>query len=219
VTYVARNLEPYRGFPALMRALPAILEARPHCEVVIVGGDGVSYGSTPQGGQSWREQLLAEVKPDLRRVHFVGRIPYSQFLPLLQISSAHVYLTVPFVLSWSLLEALAAGCIVVGSATGPVMEVIDHGRNGFLADLLSPPAIAAQVIEVLRQRSALASLAVAARHTVLERYDLQRHCLPQQLQLIHRLAESGYSGQRRRLAHVTGYPATISQQRAVDAGR
>jgi glycosyltransferase involved in cell wall biosynthesis len=111
VTYVARNLEPYRGFHSFMRALPEIQRRRPRAHAVIVGGDEVSYGSKPRDGRTWRQTLLGEVggKLDLSRVHFLGKVPYDTYLKVLQVSSAHVYLTYPFVLSWSMLEAMAAG--------------------------------------------------------------------------------------------------------------
>lgn len=132
VTYVARNLEPYRGFHVFMRTLPALLAAHPTCQVMIVGGDSVSYGSKPKHATGWKEALLQEVSIDPNRVHFLGKIPYDRYRLLLQISAAHVYLTYPFVLSWSLLEAMATGCLVIGSDTPPVREVIQHGVNGLL---------------------------------------------------------------------------------------
>ncbi|MEP5758248.1 MAG: glycosyltransferase family 4 protein, partial [Litoreibacter sp.] len=131
LTYVSRNLEPYRGFHSFMRALPGILKSRPNAQVVVVGGDEVSYGSRPKGGGSWREAMLAEVGTLPACVHFTGRIPYSDYLALLQISSVHFYFTYPFVLSWSMLEAMAAGAFVVGSNTPPVAEVIEDGVNGW----------------------------------------------------------------------------------------
>lgn len=172
VTYLARNLEPYRGFPSFMRALPRILAERPHAQVVIVGGDGVSYGGKPADGRSWRETMAAEVRFDPARVHFIPRLSYNSYLALLRVSSAHVYLTYPFVLSWSFMEAMAAGCLVVGSATAPVQEVIRHGVNGLLVDFHSPDEIAGTVVEALAAAPALAPLRVAARRTVQDRYDL-----------------------------------------------
>lgn len=120
ITYVARNLEPYRGFHTFMRALPEILRRRPLTHVVVVGADGVSYGRAPPGGAaSYRELYLKELgdRIDLDRVRFVGRVPYARFLQVLQVSSAHIYLTYPWVLSWSMLEAMSAGCAIVGSRT------------------------------------------------------------------------------------------------------
>jgi glycosyltransferase involved in cell wall biosynthesis len=187
VTYVARSLEPYRGFPSLMRALPEVLRRRPAAQVVVVGADDVSYGRPPPGGGTWREALAAEAAFDPGRVHFLGRIPRAQYIRLLQISAVHVYLTVPFVLSWSMLEAMAAGCLIVGSATPPVQEVIEDGRNGWLVDFFSPAAIADRVVEALAQGPNLAPLRQAARWTALGRYALAR-CLPRQVALLETLA-------------------------------
>ena len=189
ITYVARNLEPYRGFHVFMRAIPEIQRRRPKARVVIVGGDEVSYSPRLPPGQTYRAALLRELdgKVDLSRVSFVGRIPYRDYLALLRRSSVHVYLTYPFVLSWSLLEAMACGCLVVGSRTPPVEEVIADGVNGRLVDFFSTEAIAAAVDEALRRQRELAPLRAAARRTVVERYDLRRVCLPAQLDLVERL--------------------------------
>jgi glycosyltransferase involved in cell wall biosynthesis len=145
ITYVARNLEPYRGFHVFMRAIPEIQRRRPKARIVIVGGDAVSYSPRLPPGQTYRERMLRELdgKIDLARVSFLGRIPYRDYLALLRRSSVHVYLTYPFVLSWSLLEAMASGCLVIGSRTQPVEEVIAHGVNGLLVDFFSPEKIAA----------------------------------------------------------------------------
>lgn len=153
VTYVARNLEPYRGFPTFMRAAADILRRRPYARILVVGGDEVSYGAGPTDAANWREKMLAEVTPDPDRIHFLGKVPYDQFLRILRLSRAHVYLTYPFVLSWSLLEAMACGAVVVGSATPPVKEVIDHGRNGFLVDLFDSRMVADRVVEALERAS------------------------------------------------------------------
>ncbi|NDF46568.1 MAG: glycosyltransferase, partial [Betaproteobacteria bacterium] len=158
ITFVNRNLEPYRGYHIFMRALPALLRKRPNARVVIVGGDQVSYGSAPDpavhGASSWREVFLQEVRgqipdADWARVHFVGHLPYEAFIPLLQLSTVHVYLTYPFVLSWSLLEAMSLGCAIVGSDTAPVREVIEHDRTGRLVDFFDPAALVQAVGELL----------------------------------------------------------------------
>ncbi|MCJ8170769.1 glycosyltransferase family 4 protein [Atopomonas sediminilitoris] len=141
ITYVARNLEPYRGFHTFMRALPQVLKEHPTCQVVIVGGDGVSYGSKPKDAPNWRVKLLRENPVDLERVHFLGKVPYDTYRKVLQVSAVHVYLTYPFVLSWSLLEAMASGCLIVGSDTAPVREVIKDGSNGFLVGFFQPQQI------------------------------------------------------------------------------
>ena len=190
LTYVARNLEPYRGFHSFMRALPAILEQRPECRVLVVGADGVSYGSRPPGGTTYRRMYMEETGLDSDRVHFLGRISYAEYLSVLRISSVHLYLTYPFVLSWSCLEAMSAGCVVVGSATSPVTEVIRDGENGFLIeDMLAPQCVADKVVEMLGRRRELEKIRRAARKTVVEGYDFKRVCLPRQLKLIKALAE------------------------------
>ncbi|PYD64264.1 glycosyltransferase [Gluconacetobacter entanii] len=154
VTYVARDLEPYRGFHVFMRALPRILRARPDVRVVVVGGDGVSYGTPPPQG-CWLERMLAELGAwiDPARVHFVGRLPYDRFLDLLRRSDAHVYLTYPFVLSWSLREAMACGCAIVGSDTAPVREFLHDGKTARLVPFLEPRRIADGVLELLEDRA------------------------------------------------------------------
>jgi glycosyltransferase involved in cell wall biosynthesis len=180
VTYVARNLEPYRGIHVLLRALPALLAARPRARVVIVGGDEVSYGQQLPAGETYRARYTREVgdRVDWSRVHFLGRIPYADFLTILQVSSAHVYLTYPFVLSWSMLEAMATGCLVVASATPPVREVIRHGENGLLVDFFDHAALADTVAQALTRPSEYRGLRAAARHTVVRRFDLRTRCLP-----------------------------------------
>jgi glycosyltransferase involved in cell wall biosynthesis len=189
VTYVARNLEPYRGFHTFMRALPLLLRLRPRARILIVGGDEVSYGSKPTSGGSWRQAMLAEVgaQLDASRVHFLGRVPYADYLRLLQVSTVHAYLTYPFVLSWSLLEAMAAGCMVVASRTAPVQEVIRDGENGRLVDFFDHRGLAETLAQAIDERERLQSIRAAARLTVVEDYDLDSRCLPRQLELLQAL--------------------------------
>jgi glycosyltransferase involved in cell wall biosynthesis len=186
VTYVSRNLEPYRGFPSFMRSLPAILAQRPNAQVLVVGGDDTSYGPKPANGKPFRQQMLEELGSaiDLQRVHFLGKVPYSSFVKILQVSTVHVYLTYPFVLSWSMLEAMSAGCVIVGSSTQPVEEVIRDGENGLLVDIFKPDEIARRVVDVLTDRQAFAAIKVNARKTIVENYDLRTICLPAQLRLL-----------------------------------
>jgi glycosyltransferase involved in cell wall biosynthesis len=186
ITFVNRNLEPYRGFHVFMRALPEMLRQRPNAHCLMVGRDDVSYGSAPQGGGSWRQVMMNEVGAQLpmERVHFLGGLSYQDYLRVIQISSCHVYLTYPFVLSWSCLEAMSAGRVVVASNTGPVQEVIEHGVNGLLFDFFDPVALSRQVIDVLGNPGAYQDLGRRARQTVMDRYDLQTRCLPEQIRLI-----------------------------------
>ncbi|OGB58094.1 MAG: hypothetical protein A2535_05225 [Burkholderiales bacterium RIFOXYD2_FULL_59_8] len=186
ITFVNRNLEPYRGFHAFMRALPDMLQQRPQAHCLIVGQDDVSYGTPPKSGGTWREVMLAEVgqRLPMERVHFLGRLAYDDYLRVIQISRCHVYLTYPFVLSWSCLEAMSAGRVVVASNTGPVQEVITHGVNGLLFDFFDTDALVNQVVSVLAAPDNYAHLGRQARQTVLEKYDLQSRCLPQLLALL-----------------------------------
>lgn len=165
VTYVARNLEPYRGFHSFMRAIPRVLAGHPQAQVILVGGDDVSYGLQPKGAPNWRSRMLGEVDIDHSRVHFLGKLPYAQYLKVLQVSAAHVYLTYPFVLSWSMLEAMGSGCLLIGSDTAPVREVIRHGENGYLVDFFDPSAIADRTLEALHNPRNQLPLRVAARRT------------------------------------------------------
>lgn len=187
VTYVARNLEPYRGFPTFMRAAAEILLRRPNARILVVGGDEVSYGAAPVGGETWRERMTAETNPDPERIHFLGKVPYETFLSVLRISRAHVYLTYPFVLSWSMLEAMACGAPIIGSDTPPVAEVIEDGRNGLLVDFFDHEAVADKVEEALDDPDRMAKIADAARRTVVERFDLRSVCLPAQIRLLEDL--------------------------------
>jgi len=193
ITYSARNLEPYRGFHIVMRTLPELLTRHPTARVLIVGGNDVSYGRRPPEAKSWREHMLAELdgKLDLSRVHFLGRLNYPQYLAMLRISAAHIYLTYPFVLSWSLLEAMAAGCAIVASRTAPVEEVIRDGENGYLVDFFDREALADRVSDMLVNREKQEPLRAAARRTVVERFDLASKCLPAYLALLRRLIRRG----------------------------
>jgi len=164
VTYVARDLEPYRGFHVMMRALPALLRQRPDLKVVLVGADGVSYGARLVNS-TYREWLMAEVGPhlDTSRVHFAGRLDYETYIRVLQRSDAHVYLTYPFVASWSLREALACGCAIVASDTLPVQEFVAHGQTGLLTPFHDPAALADSIGSLLEDRGTNARLREGAR--------------------------------------------------------
>jgi len=178
LSFVSRNLEPYRGYHVFMRALPAVMAARPEAQVVIVGGDGQSYGARPESG-TWKDRFWREVKDrlDPDRVHFLGHVPYSQFRALMQVTRVHAYLTYPFVLSWSMIEAMAAGALVVGSDTPPVAEVIRDGVNGRLVPFFDIPGWSRTLTGALADPDGHMALRQAARATALERYDVEV-CLP-----------------------------------------
>ncbi|MGB7322226.1 MAG: glycosyltransferase [Albidovulum sp.] len=186
MSFVNRNLEPYRGYHIFMRALPAVLKNRPKAQVVIVGGDSQSYGPRPAGDKSWKQIFLDEVgaQLDLSRVHFVGQLPYRRYLSLMQVTRAHAYLTYPFVLSWSMLEAMSAGALVVGSRTAPVQEVIRDGENGRLVDFFDVEGWSKVLSDVLADPAAQVPLREAARATITEGYDLQSKCLPQLIRFV-----------------------------------
>ncbi len=184
ISFVNRNLEPYRGWHIFCRALPDILKRRPNARVVIVGGDEVSYGSKLPPGETYKQKYLDEVKPDLSRVHFTGRIPYSSLISLFRIAGVHVYLTYPFVLSWSMLEAMSCGCPVIGSRTKPVEEMITDGETGFLTDFFDPAALVGKIDEVLSDGENSKRTGENAREFIVRNYDLERICLPAQMRLI-----------------------------------
>ena len=188
VSFVNRNLEPYRGYHIFMRALPKILAARPKAQVVIVGGEGVSYGAGAPAGDSWKEIFRREVADRLpaERVHFVSRIPFHDLRSLFQITSAHVYLTYPFVLSWSMLQAMSAGAPVIASRTAPVLDVIEDAVNGRLVDFFDVEGLAERVVEALAQPQSFAAMRAAARASIIEMFDLKRVCLPRWTQLVLR---------------------------------
>jgi len=198
ITFVNRNLEPYRGYHVFMRALPELLKRRPKARILIVGGDDVSYGARPtvaeNGGQKWKDIFAAEVRPqisdaDWARVHFLGHIAYAHFIPLLQLSTVHVYLTYPFVLSWSLLEAMSTGCAIVASDTQPLHEAIKHNQTGRLVNFFDHAQLASQVCELLDQPEERQRLGANARAFAQQNYDLQTVCLPKQLAWVQGLME------------------------------
>ncbi len=170
ITYVARGMEPYRGFPEFMAAMEAVMKRRPQAHVVVVGEDRVAYGKKLGEGDSFKKRALDSGNYDMKRLHFTGLLPRPAYLKVLQASSVHVYLTVPFVLSWSMMEAMSAGCLVVGSDTEPVRELIEDGRNGRLAPFREPEKIADVVCDVLERPDAHAPMRAAARETILKSY-------------------------------------------------
>lgn len=192
LTYVARNLERARGFHVFMRALPRIMRERPNARVLIVGGNDVSYGGKSSDPQGLRGEMEREVGDDLDwdRLHFLGRIPYPDYQKLVQVSRCHVYLTMPFVLSWSLLESMSMGATVVAADVAPVREAITHGETGMLVDFHDPQALAAQVVDVLGQPEKYAHLGGAARAHVIKEYDFLTKCLPEHVAQINALVSA-----------------------------
>jgi len=189
ITFVNRNLEPYRGFHVFMRALPELLRRRPNARVLIIGGSGVSYGARSADGRSWKEIYVSEVKPrmpaqDWERVHFLGNVDYKAFLGVIAVSTVHVYLTYPFVLSWSLLESLAMTCAVVASDTEPVQEVVTHGENGLLVNFFDQAQLVESIIALLKDKALRNRLGRTGRERIIEEYDLNRVCIPKQLKWI-----------------------------------
>jgi len=190
VSFVSRNLEPYRGFHVFMRALPELQRRLPHAHFVIVGSDGVSYGTAaPKPHANYREMLLAEVGENLdaARTHFLGRVPYDDFVRLLQLSRLHIYLSYPFVLSWSMLEAMACGAPVLGSATPPVQEMLVDGETGFLFPFFDQAQLVECAVAILGQDNS--ALCARARSRIESDFSFQRNSLPAYLQLLRELLE------------------------------
>lgn len=193
ITYVARNLEPYRGFHTFMRALPGIQKRHPDAHILIVGNTKVSYSPIPPGGTTYKRMYLDELgdKLDMSRVHFFGQVSYDALRQVFRIASAHIYLTYPFVLSWSVLEAMACEALVIGSATPPVEEVIRHNENGLLTDFFDVEQLVALADKVLSSPERYTPLRKAARRSVVENFEL-RACLAKQTALLHDLAAGKY---------------------------
>lgn len=186
LTFVNRTLEPYRGYHSFMRSLPNILKQHSDLKVLIVGGTEGGYGALPPNGKTWKDIFWDDARgqlsdSDASRVIFLGKLPYDAYLKVLQLSTVHVYLTYPFVLSWSLLEAMSVACSVVASETGPVTEVIEDDKTGVLVDFFDPDAISAAVSKLLNDEKKRVRISESARAKMLEQYDLTIRCLPQQL--------------------------------------
>lgn len=190
ITYVGRGLEPYRGFPEFMKAMELVLRKRPKAHVVIVGNqEEVFYGARRKDGRTHKDAVLDLVDIDLERVHFTGHLPKPLYLQVLQASTVHVYMTVPFVLSWSMLEAMSCGCTVVASNTKPVTEVINDGVNGLLAEFQDPTAIADAIVTALKSGDLRKGISQRARQTVLDRFEVNS-MLQKQLQFFQGVLNS-----------------------------
>ena len=194
ITFVNRNLEPYRGYHVFMRALPKLLQAKSKCRILIVGGDDVSYGVRPMNGKKWKDIFYDEIKSNLTleqrsRIHFLGNISYENFILMLQISKVHVYLTYPFVLSWSLLEAMSVGCSIVASNTQPLHEVINSEENGVVIDFFDSNNLSNQIIRLLDNADIRDKLSFNARETILKNYSL-KDCIRKQLDWVETVLKS-----------------------------
>lgn len=192
ITFINRNLEPYRGYHVFMRALPEILKRRKNAHVVLIGGDEVSYGAEAPKGQTWKQTFIDEVRgriptPSWKRVHFLGWVPYEKYLAIIQVSRVHVYLTYPFVLSWSLLESMSAGGAILASGTEPVREVLTEDETGWMVDFFDREALVDRLDALLDDEAARERMGANARAFVRENYDLRRICLPQHLDWVARL--------------------------------
>ncbi len=188
VTFINRNFEPLRGFNTFMRALPALMEAVPEAHAVLIGNDNArGYGATAEGG-TWKARMLAELEGrlDLSRLHFTGPVPHDTMLDAVSIASAHVYYTYPFVLSWSLLEAMACEALVIASDTGPLHDAVTDGVNGRLLPFSDVPALSQAMIDACLRPRDFAPLRAAARRTVVERFDRARLCEPAWLEVVDR---------------------------------
>lgn len=185
VTYATRGMEPYRGFPQFMKMAEKLLKRRQNVHIVIGGDDRVCYGKKAPNG-SYKELMLKKLDLDMSRVHFTGSLPYGEYKKLLQISSAHVYLTYPFVLSWSLIEAMSCGCCIVSSKTAPVEEVIKDGQNGLLVDFYDIETMTNSVEYVLDNQDKIQQLRHNARQTAVDNYAL-KDLLPKHIQLLNDL--------------------------------
>lgn len=186
ITFINRNFERLRGFHIFMRALPAFLDAVPEAQVIAIGSDGSGYGARRDDGQTWRQAMFAELGARLerQRVHFVGHVDHQRMIDILSIGAAHVYYTYPFTLSWSLVEAMACECLVLGSNTAPVRDAIRHGENGVLIDFFEVAALSRAMIDAVRNPQDYAAMRRKARETALVEFDRETRGVPGWLAMI-----------------------------------
>lgn len=189
VTYVSRGLESARGFDIFMKAAKRIYQEIPNVVFLIAGKERTNYGHEGHtiGRQSFKDYVLSQDRYDLSKFHFLDLIPTTELATLYNLSDLHIYLTAPYVLSWSLVMAMASGCTILGSATAPVQEAIDDGVHGLLANFDDVDGLASRAIGVLRDRDAARPLGVAARQRVLERYE-KRRCINELIEFFQSVA-------------------------------
>ena len=182
-------MEPYRGFPEFMKTAELIQQQRPQTHFVIVGEDRVAYGKALPEGQSYKSKMLDALDLDMSRTHFTGLLPRKSYLEVLQASDLHVYLTVPFVLSWSMMESMSAGCAILASNTDPVREMVGDGVHGAMVNMKDPVGVAQQAIYLLDRPEIRHAMGDAARARIVEHY-AQKNALPQKLALMESLVRS-----------------------------
>lgn len=185
ITYATRGMEPFRGFPEFMQAVEILQKKRPNAHFVIGGQDAVYYGEPLKSG-TYKELMLNKLNLDLSRIHFVGALNFNDYVKLLQVSSVHVYSTVPFILSWSILEAMAMECTVVASNTAPVLEVMKDNYNGLLFDFYNVNQMVEKIEYALNNPNKMKEIKSNARKTVVDNYDLQK-LLPAHVCLLYDL--------------------------------
>lgn len=193
VTFINRNFERLRGYHVMMRALPAFLERVPNAEVVLIGGDDKGYGGELPGGATWREKMRQELgdRVDWSRVHHVGKVPHATMIDLMSMSWAHVYYTYPFILSWSVVEAMACECLILGSDTGPVRDAITSGENGVLNDFFDVAALSNAMAEACEKPEAFVEMRKKARQTALAMFDRETVGVPAWMALITEVLNRG----------------------------
>ena len=192
ITFINRNFERLRGYHVFMRALPALLARVPDAEVVLIGDDkGKGYGGELPNGETWRQRMEAELgdRIDPRRVHYVGRVPHTSMIDLLSMSWAHVYYTYPFILSWSVVEAMACECLILGSDTGPVRDAVSSGVNGVLNDFFDVDALSSAMAEACERPEAFVDMRRAARRTAMAMFDRETVGVPAWMSLIEEILE------------------------------
>jgi len=189
VTYIARNLEPARGVHTMLRSLPKLQRLRPNARLAVIGGDGVSYGARLGNGKTFRQMFMEELgdRVDWSRVHFLGQIPYEGLIRLLRLAKCHIYLTVPFVVSWSFLESMALEKTIVASDVAPIRQFAENGKTAFLVDFFDPNALALKVADVLRHPDNYREIGMAARRDMVERFDFHTRCYPDFMKFLDRV--------------------------------
>lgn len=184
LTYVSRGMESMRGFDLFMQIADRVCKQRQDVTVLVIGEDRIAYGGDARftQGKTFKQWCLDQNDFDLSRIHFVGRVRPSELVNVFSLSDAHLYLTVPFTLSWSLFNAMSCGALAIGSETAPVAELIENGKNGLLVDFFETDRWVDQVLQVLDDPAAYDPLRQAARQTILDSYTLPK-CLDKMLDL------------------------------------